>query len=323
MYSVSVIVPVYDSGPFIERCVRSLFGQSLEAVGYVFVDDCSNDGSIDIVKKVLDDYPDRKNSCKFIRNKENSGPSYSRNAGLDAATGKYISFCDSDDWTDPSMLEKMYAAAESADADAVMCDFMMAGDTMKRYYLPDMTEDKVGSLRRYIRFPWTVLWCMLYRRSLFEENGIRFHTGVSYCEDFNVNVKILSVAGKVVNIHEPLYFYNVQNPASIMHHIDRRRMYDEQRMYMDAVCWLREAGLYEALDREMCWRVLKSSQELVLDSSTYPEFLSFYPQCHRYILSCPYLNLKLKIMMWCLCHHLGAVSRLMLSIRNLRLRFAR
>lgn len=322
MYSVSVIVPVYDSGPFIERCVRSLFGQTLVPVEYVFVDDFSDDGSIDIVKNVLNDYPDRKNSSIFIRNKENSGPSYSRNAGLDAATGKYISFCDSDDWTDPSMLEKMYAAAESADADAVMCDFMMAGDKKMRYSLPDMAGDKTESLRRYIKFPWTVLWCMLYRRSLIEEYRIRFHRGVSYCEDFNVNVKILSMAGTIVNIHEPLYFYNVQNPSSIMHHLDRKRMYDEQRMYMDTIDWLRNAGLYEGVDKEMCWRVLKSSQELVLDSSTYNEFLSLYPQSHRYIWSCPYLNLKLKIMMWCLCHNLSAMSRFMLLIRNLRMRFS-
>lgn len=322
MYSVSVIIPVYDSGPFIERCVRSLFGQTLDAVEYIFVDDCSHDGSIDTVRKVLDDYPERNSSCIFVRNKENSGPSYSRNAGLAAATGKYIFFCDSDDWTDGHMLEKMYGVAESYGADVVMCDFMMAGDRSRIYSLPDMCGDKTEALRRYIRFPWTVLWCMLYRRSLFEGNRIRFHRGVSYCEDFNVNIKLLSVAGKVVNIHEPLYFYNVQNPSSIMHHLDRKRMYDEQRMYMDAIDWLKDAGLYDALDREMCWRVLKSSQELVLDSSTYNEFLSLYPQSHRYVWSCPYLNLKLKIMMWCLCHNLTAVSRFMLLIRNLRMRFA-
>lgn len=323
MFAVSVIVPVYDSGPFIGRCARSLFGQTLGPVEYIFVDDCSNDGSIDIVKSILDDYPERKSSCIFLRNRRNSGPSYSRNAGLDAATGKYIFFCDSDDWADPLMLEKMYNAAESSGADVVMCDFMMTGDQIRRYSLPEMTVNRTVSLQRYIRFTWTVLWCMLYRRNLFDENRIRFPRDVSYCEDFNVNVKILSVAGKVVNVHEPLYFYNVKNPSSIMHHIDRDRMYDEQKMYMEIIGWLKDAGLYDALDKEMCWRILKSSQELVLDTSTYQEFLSLYPQSHRYIWSCPYLNLKLKIMMWCLCHNLGTVSRFMLLLRNIRMGLAR
>lgn len=320
MFSVSVIVPVFNVELFIGTCVRSLFSQALDSVQYIFVDDCSTDRSVDIIREVLDDFPERKDACIFLHNHTNLGPSASRNIGLDAATGKYIFFCDSDDSTDSHLLEKMFMKAESTHSDIVMCDFRMTGAQDVDYVMPDMSGDRTEALKRYIRFTWTVLWCMLYRRSLFMETGIRFNQSARYCEDFNLNVKILSVAGTVVNQHEPLYLYNVRNQSSIMHHIDRDRMYDEQKMYMDSISWIKDKGLYDSLEQELCWRVLKSSQELVLDTSTYQEFLSLYPQSHRYIWSCPYLNLKLKIMMWCLSHHLSLVSRFMLLARGLRIR---
>lgn len=105
MPKISVIVPIYKVEKYIGRCARSLFEQSLEDMEFIFVDDCSPDNSISIVKTMAEDYPKRKNQIKFLHHKVNRGLTTTRNTGLSVATGDYIAYCDSDDWFDLTMYE--------------------------------------------------------------------------------------------------------------------------------------------------------------------------------------------------------------------------
>ena len=100
MYKVSVIVPVYNAGRYIERCLRSLFEQTLDSIEYIFVDDCSPDDSMDILKRVLDEYPERKDDVKILTHQVNTGQSGARRDGMRIASGEYMIHCDADDWVD-------------------------------------------------------------------------------------------------------------------------------------------------------------------------------------------------------------------------------
>ena len=320
---ISVIIPVYNAQKYIEKCARALFGQTFAPVEYIFIDDCSTDASIETVRSVLDDFPERKDACVFISHKENMGPSAARNTGLSRASGEFVMFCDSDDWMEPEMMEKLYRAAESSSADIAVCDFYMVTQNSRQVCRAvTWTSDRTASMRNYLEYVWNVLWNLLVRRELFVRHGIRFPEDCMYCEDFNVTVRLFDAAGVTVNVHEPLYNYNRSNEASVVHNMDRRTMMDEQRMYLDIIGMFRRNGRYPDYERQLCWRVLKSKQELVLDESTYSDFVSLYPESNAYILSCPYLNVKLKIMMWCLVHNMGIISRLMLSVRRLRMKIA-
>lgn len=93
---------------------------------------------------------------------------------------------------------------------------------------------------------------------------------------------------------------------------------DEQCVYLDVIDWLKSRNAYSDFSQELCWRILKILQLLVL-KSRYTEFLAVYPDARHYIWSCPYVNVKLKIMMWSLFHHLGFVARFMIALRNIRL----
>lgn len=104
---ISIIVPVYNTEKYIEKCSRSLFSQTFDSIEYCFIDDCSDDNSISLVKKVLAKFPNRRAACKFIRNETNIGVASSRNVELAIAEGKYIYFCDSDDYIDETMMEKI------------------------------------------------------------------------------------------------------------------------------------------------------------------------------------------------------------------------
>ena len=112
MPKVSVVVPVYNVCLYIERCARSLFEQTIDSIEYIFVNDCTQDESIDILKRVIEDYPNRKDQIQIIENRKNRGLWYSRKVGMKLATGDYVIVCDSDDWLDLNAYELMYEQAE-------------------------------------------------------------------------------------------------------------------------------------------------------------------------------------------------------------------
>jgi glycosyltransferase, group 2 family len=125
MPKVSIIIPVYGVEKYIERCARSLFEQTLDDIEYLFIDDSTPDRSIDILKRVLENYPHRKSQVNIHRMEQNSGQAIVRNWGMQNATGEYVIHCDSDDWVDTDMYRAMYEEAKDKNADVVVCDYDM------------------------------------------------------------------------------------------------------------------------------------------------------------------------------------------------------
>ena len=123
MPKVSVIVLIYNTGKFLERCVRSLMEQTLTDIEYVFVDDASTDNSLTVLEKTLADYPDRKPFVKLIRNEHNLGQAASRIEAIKITTGEYVIHCDSDEYVDKRMYEVLYNKAVNEHLDMVCCDF--------------------------------------------------------------------------------------------------------------------------------------------------------------------------------------------------------
>src|SRR5574344_1573459 len=111
--TISVIVPIYCVENYIERCVRSLFKQSLTDVEYIFVNDATPDNSMNILNMLLTEFKDYASRIKIINNPINRGLSCVRNSGLEVASGQYVIFADSDDWVEPDMYETLYEKAIS------------------------------------------------------------------------------------------------------------------------------------------------------------------------------------------------------------------
>lgn len=122
MPKVSVIIPVYGVEKYIERCARSLMEQTLEEMQFIFVDDCTQDNSIEILKGVVKDYPRRESQVIIIHHEKNKGLPTARQTGVKAASGEYIAHCDSDDWVEQNLYETMYNAAVSQHADVSVCN---------------------------------------------------------------------------------------------------------------------------------------------------------------------------------------------------------
>lgn len=316
---VSVIVPVYNVERHIEKCIRSLFEQTLDSIEYIFVNDCSNDSSMQVLLSVIKDYPDRAKDIQIVELEQNRGVAVARNVGLLHAKGEYVIFCDSDDWMDNEMLNTMYTVAEKRTADVVMCDFYMVQDTgLILYQTPKYCMNKVEFIRQYLRYTWTTIWNLLIRKKLLQDGGLQFPVGYTYCEDFNFAVKVFDTAKVIVTIDRPFYFYNRLNMNSVMRSSNPRMMHDEIMMYLDVISWFEKRNTFSLYEKQMSWRILKSKQEWLLTTTTYTRFLALFPNSHCHIWSCPYLNVKLKVMAWCLTHRLKCISELLLKLRNLK-----
>lgn len=313
MCVISIIVPIYNIEKFLPCCIDSILAQTFTEWELILVDD----GSKDTCGSICDEYATKDGRIRVIH-KPNGGLTSARNAGLAMASGEWVMHLDGDDWIAPEMLELLLRKGEETGADIVMGDFLFAyPDRDVPYRLPDWDDSKTTSLNRYITSVWTCVWGGIHRRSLYEEHQLQSPQGVTYCEDFHLIVRLCYFARKVVNVHRPFYHYR-QQEGSVMHNLNKKTERDEQWVYQDIIRFFREQGVYKDYRKTMCWRMLKATQELVLDKSDWKAFQEMVPEKKHYIWDCPYINRKLKMNMWCLTHHLSWVSPLMLNLRKLR-----
>lgn len=213
MPKVSVIVPVYNVEKFLPRCLDSILSQSLEDIEVICVDDGSPDNSIDILRR----YEARDSRVRIIR-QENRGLGGARNTGLDAASGEYIGFVDSDDWIDADFYEKLYRAAVDNGADIACCSVLKHRPQFDKYEVRYADEAVATGLEERFSLcccpPQFYVMNRIYRRSLLDDYSIRFREHVVY-EDIEFTSKALYRAEKVVGTADICYHY-VYNSSSIV-----------------------------------------------------------------------------------------------------------
>lgn len=182
---LSIILPVYNGGEFLDRCLVSLLRQTVCNFEIIVVNDGSIDNSRDIILSYISRFPDR-----FIfLDQKNGGPSKARNAGLVAAHGEYIGFIDSDDWVDADYYLRLILAARQEQADLVVsgrCDVLT--DTVPPRFVRRIPADSYpcasifeapGLLSETTQF----IWDKLFRRDIIEKNGLLFDERFRYTED--------------------------------------------------------------------------------------------------------------------------------------------
>lgn len=104
--TVSILVPIYNGEKYIERSARSFFEQSYTDLNYIFVNDCSTDKSVEILLRVLDDYPKRKPSVRIVNHSVNRGLAAVRNTAVNLCSSEFLIHADSDDWMERTCVAK-------------------------------------------------------------------------------------------------------------------------------------------------------------------------------------------------------------------------
>lgn len=213
---VSVIIPVYKVEKFIERCVRSLFEQTLEDIEYIFVNDCTPDKSIDVLLGVLNEYLNRKQQVRIIEHSSNMGSAKVRLDGMKAATGKYIIHCDSDDWVDTNLYKSLYDKAEQTGADIVTCDFVCEYASGKKSvsYENPMSDNPRQLLRQmHLKSFYCMTWCRLMRSDFVERYQLYPMPGIDMWEDVSIMLPAFYYANKVEKVNGTLYHYFVNDQS--------------------------------------------------------------------------------------------------------------
>ena len=202
---ISVIVPVYNVEPYMERCIDSIINQSYENLEIILVDD----GSTDKSGEICDAY-EKIDTRVRVFHKRNGGLSSARNSGLEIASGKYIGFVDSDDYIAPDMYEALYRHM-SDDVDFVCCGIVridrkghrtMTGHASgKAVCMDNVQAVKELLLRRYLAFSACDKLC---RKEVIREIGF---PDDRVCEDLPYTYRLVKRCRKVVNIGSCKYYY--------------------------------------------------------------------------------------------------------------------
>ena len=205
---ISIIVPIYRVEAYLSRCIASILNQSYRNLEIILV----AAGSPDSCPKICNEYAEKDARIRVVH-KKNGGLSDARNAGIDIANGKYISFIDSDDYIHPEMISTLFDLLKSNDADISVCNFTPFTESvspLNKAPTIDTLSGKDAAKRLYqsqYATQTVVAWDKLYKRSLFDH--LRFKVG-KFNEDEFFSYRALYLANKVVFTSQELYFYFIR-----------------------------------------------------------------------------------------------------------------
>ncbi len=204
MKLLSIIVPVYNTGEYLQECIESIINQTYKNLEII----CVNDGSTDNSLKILEDYA-QKDDRIIIINQTNKGQSAARNAGLEIAKGELVTFIDSDDFLELNTYETVLKYSE--DNDAVCFGIKVFGDTgyANRYDDNEYYRIKYSGVQKLNSPILMTTDCSacnkIFKKSIIEKYDIRFPEGIHY-EDAEFYFKYMLVVNNAYFIDE--YFYN-------------------------------------------------------------------------------------------------------------------
>ena len=222
MKRISIIIPMYNTELYIERCVNSCLNQELTNDDFEII--IVNDGSIDgSLTKVTSLYNNHK--TVFVVNQENKGLSGARNTGLRHASGEYVWFVDSDDWIESNCLKRVIELCKQQDLDILQfCAANIIDDKpVRRFHRRNTGMIMTGKECLKYRFPHCAPFS-IYKRSFLQENNLSFYEGIFH-EDNEFTPRTYYMAKRVEAIDDILY-YVYQNPNSITRTINPKKSKD-------------------------------------------------------------------------------------------------
>ena len=205
MKLVTVIIPVYNVGQYLSRCIQSVINQSYNNMEIILIDDGSTDNS----GMICDNYKNIDNRIKVIH-KKNQGVSVARNIGLDISKGYYISFIDADDYIEKDMIEKLVTSIETAQSDMAICNYYYNKTTNLENIMHVTTVMEKILSKEYFR---GFVWNKLYKREMIDK--IRFNDKIYIAEDLLFNCEYLLKCQKCSCLNERLY-YHCENDTSAL-----------------------------------------------------------------------------------------------------------
>lgn len=268
MAKVSVLLPVYNVEKYLGQCLDSVIHQTLRNIEIICVNDGSTDSSLDILKK----YAAKDSRIKII-NKKNGGLPSARNAGLDAATGEYISFIDSDDYIQPDMMSVLYKHAKDTKAEIVICGANVFPETPhadgwvywvlspeRKFY--EKCNDEL-LFENHAARPF--IWRTFVKRDLIERNHLRLNEGIHIGEDNAFQFRIYPLAKGISVIPDKLYNYRWYREDSMMNTVVYKDVNKKTLSHIKMVLHVADEWIKSGEMEEHAFQFLKWSVEFIYD----------------------------------------------------------
>ena len=215
MDRVSIIMPVYNAGMYLDRALESVCGQTFSNLEIILIEDGSTDDS----PRRCDDWA-LKDSRIRVYHQKNSGVSAARNKGLDLVTGEYVMFVDADDWIELDMVQCLYDLLIEHHAEVSTCNYLEVAEGQEETVSKEQTEEPTIRVAAekveaglQLLLPWAV-YCKLYKRSLLEK--IRFQN-YKIAEDLLFNTEVICDTdfSRIVTIDRKMYYYFIHDNSAI------------------------------------------------------------------------------------------------------------
>ncbi len=213
---ISIIIPIYNAERYIDKCINSVIKQTYQNLEIILI----NDGSTDSSGEIADTYKKIDNRI-IVKHIDNSGVSVARNIGISIASGKYISFVDSDDYIEEKMIEELYNSIVNYNSDIAICNIFFEDENALsvkefHYYTPLLNRKEFLENIFYVESIQGYTWNKLYLSKLIKEKNTKFDKKASVLEDdlFNTEIICSNKNLTISYIDKQLYHY-VSNSSSV------------------------------------------------------------------------------------------------------------
>ena len=289
---VSVIVPTYNFGSYIEGCIESILNQTYANIEVVVV----NDGSTDESKVIIDSYASKDSRIRAIH-KLNEGVSVARNFGLDAAKGDYVIFVDGDDYLSADHVEYMLNLVKKNDA-----QFGLSLNCFTKQDEPQSkeTEERVLSSNAAVELllsPRVTVgcWNKIYSKKLLDNHSLRFSTDLFYGEGLHFITRVAQKSNRVAIGNRKVYYYRRNNYASATSKFSVEKLRNGERA-IEMIA--KEVDLQDSGVRNMLeWHRAQFKMGIIirlLESGNKKAFLEYYNDSYEYMIK----TVKKNIFRW-------------------------
>lgn len=218
---ISVIMPVYNCQNDVKKAIQSIQAQTLNEWELIVIDDCSSDNTCEVVEAYATD----DSRIMLLKKEKNNGPGASKNMGIEKAKGKYITFCDGDDWIDENAFLEL-SNNKQFDEDAIMAgyyrDIYESNGKLKLSQSVLMDNMQITEHKELIRVipqidrrrGFSFAWNKLYKAEVIKENGIGF-SDKQFGEDYDFNIVFFQKARSLRVLNKAFYHYVKKNTESL------------------------------------------------------------------------------------------------------------
>ena len=215
MIKVSILVPIYGIEKYIGKCAESLFEQTYENIEFIFINDATKDGSIEVLKRIMAKYPQRLSQVRIFNHEINKGLSGARNTGIMNFTGDYVLHVDGDDFLEKNAVKDLVELIAVKPVDIVVFDYYSVTKSSKKYNT-SVFFDKKNFLKHVLlkECPPTI-WNKMYSAKLYRSGFDTLSVqGINHGEDYATTPRLLYYSSSMAKLNKPLYNYVQYNEGS-------------------------------------------------------------------------------------------------------------